>query len=216
MKNLNKEHIRLSDFIASNRGDLVSDILSNTKDLDMTYSDGNFFRLAIDNNNHSVTRDLLSYFESNQLSQCKPSSIKYILLKDKIKNILEVAVEDVELSQGMKGILSPYIDFEGSERDSDFLEDETHIDNNFILKEQVKSVTIKKSYSMNDLHNSTFDNSKEYTFAVKSWNELSNNSSEEKLPFLEKLLEDLHDTHVVENKECCSDLSGHSHNTDEF
>ena len=219
MKNKQREHSKLSNGISCNNKLLIDDILEKHKDLDLTYNDGTFFKASVEDGSVDIVSALLKYFADNQLGNYKEGSVEYLMCKNKLRDILEIAAEDVELSQEMKEILSSYIDFEGSENNDSFLEDED-VDNNFTLKDQTKFSTLKKSHSANDLHNSTFDNSKGNLLTEDNLKKLSNNSSDEKFKFIEEFLEH-HDTHDIKNddllqKEYHSDLAGNLHNTDEF
>lgn len=208
-----EDYIKLSDRIGWKSKELVEDILRKNIDLDLTYNEGELFTLAVENNCVEITKKLLSYVNDNQLAKYNSGSTEYLLLKNKLRDILETAIEDIEVSQEMKEVLSLYINFEGSENNDDLLENEVYTDNNLILKDQVNFTTFKKSYSMNDLHNSTFDNSKENLLTEENLKKLSNNSSDEKLKFTEGFL-----GHQVtyDTKEHHSDLAGNLYHTDEF
>lgn len=208
-----EDYIKLSDRIGWKSKELVEDILRKNIDLDLTYNEGELFTLAVENNCVEITKKLLSYVNDNQLAKYNSGSTEYLLLKNKLRDILETAIEDIEVSQEMKEVLSLYINFEGSENNDDLLENEVYTDNNLILKDQVNFTTFKKSYSMNDLHNSTFDNSKENLLTEENLKKLSNNSSDEKFKFTEEFLGH-HATY--DTKEYHSDLAGDLDNTDEF
>ena len=141
------------------------------------------------------------------------------LLISKMRNILDVATQDIDLSQEMKTILSPYIDFEGSEHNDSFI-DEEQIHNDFYIKDQPQLTSLKKLHSANDLNSSTFDNSKEDLLTEENLKRLSNNSSEEKLKFIENILG--HHEHQettgnnLLNKEYHPDLAGNLLNNDEL
>lgn len=203
-----EKYIKLSDRISWNDKSLVCDLLERNKDLDITYKDGKFFIMAVEDNNIEIVKILLDYFNDNQLVKYTTGSAEYLLLKNKLRDILEIAIEDVDLSREMKEALSPYIDFEGSENNDSFLEDE-HLDNYLIPKDQIKVSTLKKSHSENDSH-STFDNSKENLLTEENLKRLSNNSSDEEFLTQHYVYPDL------PQKEHHSDLAGNLHNTDEF
>jgi hypothetical protein len=205
-----EDYIQLSDRISWKNGPLVSNILNKNIDLDLTYNEGEFFTLAIESNSVEIIKTLLDYFNNNQLAKHTSGTTEYLLLKNKLRSALETAIEDVELSQEMKKVLSPYIDFESSENNDSFLEDE-HLDNYLTSKDQIKVSTLKKSPSENDLH-STFDNSKENLLTEENLKRLSNNSSDEKL-LIEGFLGH-HNTYDV--KDYRSDLAGNTHNTDDL
>lgn len=208
----------LSDACRWNEIEEVNQILQTNNNIDLTYSEYKLFNFAIQNNNCKMLSTLIKYYESNQLSKLNIKDHSYYIAKVHLSNKLEDFVSGVSLSQEMKETLSSYIDFEGSENNDSFLEDE-HLDNHLTLKEQIKFSTLKKSYSENDLH-STFDNSKENLLTEENLKRLSNNSSEEKFKFIEEFLGH-HDTHDIKNddllqKEYHSDLAGNLHDTDEF
>jgi hypothetical protein len=146
-----EEYIKLSDRISWNDKSLVSDLLERNKDLDITYKDGKFFIMAVEDNNIEIVKILLDYFNYNQLVKYTTGSVEYLLSKNKLKDILEIAIEDVNLSQEMKEVLSPYIDFEGSEHNTlndsfsdidqtTFIQnvDKDTASNNFLNKEVLK------------------------------------------------------------------------------
>jgi len=200
-------YIQLSDRIAWNNKSLVKDILSQNKDLDLLHKNGKFFKMAIESNSTDITEILLEYFINNQLSNYDSKSIEYYNLKKQLIEVIEVAIDEVDLLPEMKKVLSTYIDFEGSEHNSSSLDEE------FALEDQGKPTAFKKWYSMNDLHDSTFDNSKENLLTEENLKKLSNNSSGEKPQFIEKFLGH-HGTYDI--KDYHSDLAGNLHNTDEL
>lgn len=210
-----KQYTSLADRIGAKKYHMVMSILNNNKEIDVTYNEGEFFIIGIKQNSTDIVKALLDYFKQNQLSSHGINKVEDMpkedqLLMVKIRNILDVATQDVDLSQEMKEVLSPYIDFEGSENHDSFLEDE-NLDNNFIPKDQIKASILKKSHSENDLH-STFDNSKEILLTEENLKKLSNNPSDEKFRFTEEFLGH-HATY--DTKEYHSDLAGDLHNTDE-
>jgi hypothetical protein len=129
------QYIQLSDRIAWNSKSLVEDILSKNKDLDLLYRKGMFFRMAIESNQTDITEMLLEYFKDNQLSRYNNNSEEYNNLESQLIEVIEVAIDEVELLPEMKKILSPYIEFENSvdSREHDFDEfdfpDEFDLDN---------------------------------------------------------------------------------------
>jgi len=214
-----KNYINLANGISWKNKLLVDDILLKNLDLDLLFDKGTFFIMSIENNSYDIVKSLLDYFNNNQLSKCTNGLTEYLLLKNKLRDILEIAIEDIKLPQEMKEVLSSYIDFEGSENNDSFLEGE-HVDNNLILIDRIKFPTLKKSHSANDLHNSTLDDSKENLLTEENLKRLNNDSSEEKFKFIEEFL-GYHDTHEIKNddllqKDHHSDLAGNLHNTDEF
>jgi len=211
-----KQYTSLADRIGAKKYHMVMSVLNNNKEIDVTYNEGEFFIISIKQNSTGIVKALLDYFKQNQLSSHSINKVEDMpkedqLLMLKIRNILDVATQDVDLSQEMKEVLSPYIDFEGSENHDSFLEDE-NLDNNFIPTDQIKTFILKKSYSENDLH-STFDNSKEILLTEENLKRLSNNSSGEKPQLIEEFLA----YHVVyDTKEYHSDIAGNLDNTDEL
>ena len=104
-----EDYIQLSDRISWKNKLLVSNILNKNTDLDLTYNEGEFFTLAIEDNSVEIVKTLLDYFNNNQLAKYKSGSIEYLLLKNKMRDILEIAIEDVSLSEEMEEVLNPYI-----------------------------------------------------------------------------------------------------------
>ena len=105
---------KLSDRIAAKKYSMVKTLLSQDKSLDLTYGEGTFFNMSIRNNSQEIVKILLFYFKENQLSKYDSNSEEYDDLKNKLKEILITATEDVDISPEMKKVLSPYIDFEDS------------------------------------------------------------------------------------------------------
>lgn len=214
-----QDYIKLSDRIAWKNRSLVEDILSHNEDLDLLHKNGKFFKMAIEDNSTDIVEILLEYFQKNQFGKYDSQSIEYYNLRTQLVEVIEIALDEVTLSAEMKKILSLYIDFDGSEHNDSFIDDE-QMHGDLIIKDQVKIASIKKSYSANDLHNSTFDNSKENLLTEENLKKFSHNSSEEKFKFIEEFLEH-RDAHEIKNddlsqKEHHSDLAGNLHNTDEF
>lgn len=118
-----EEYNKLSDRIAWNNCQLVVDVLQKNVALDVTHNNGKFFILAIENNSPTIVKLLLDYFEKNQLSLHKANFYEYHILKNKMRDILEIAIEDVELSPEMKEALSSYLNFEDSNNDIENLSD---------------------------------------------------------------------------------------------
>ena len=220
-----KQHTSLSDRIGAKKYHMVMSILSNNKEIDVTYNEGEFFIIGIKQNSTDIVKALLDYFKQNQLTNYGISKVEDMskedqLLTIKIRNILDVATQDVELSREMKEILSPYIDFEGSEHSNSILEDDK-IDNDFILKDQAKFTTFKRSHSADDFNNSTFDNSKENLLTEENLKRFSNDLSEEKFKFIENVsghhnYQDTRSDDLLHKGHHHTDLAGNLHNNDEF
>lgn len=103
-------------YICRNDYDEVSVILKE-KDLDVLYDSGTFFNVSIESDSYGIVKYLLKYFEKEQLSTYKEGSDGYHILKNKMRDILRTAVEDIELSTEMKQVLFPYLNFEDSDSD---------------------------------------------------------------------------------------------------
>ncbi len=101
----------LADRIGAKKYSMVVTLLNRKNDLDLTYDNGTFFNMSIENNSYDIVKVLLEYFERNQLNAYKQGSYEYSLLKGKMRNILEQAIEYNDISLEMKNILSPYLDF---------------------------------------------------------------------------------------------------------
>ena len=114
----------LANAISRNSKESTCSILQKDQTLDLFYKEGKFFILAVELGNIDITSLLLDYFSKCQLSKYEYRSQEYTLLKNKMKETLEIASEDVELSDEIKDALSPYLnihsDDEGTERDSLF------------------------------------------------------------------------------------------------
>ena len=149
-----EEYTNLSNGIRWGNQAMLLNTLNKNSDLDLTYKEGKLFILAVEDNNVKLVEPLLDYFNTNQLAKYTSGSTEYLLLKNKMRDILELAIEDVSLSEEMKEILSPYIDFEGSEHGTinDFLEDyqESH---GVYLSHQIDTPPMRKSHSMDDIKN---------------------------------------------------------------
>ena len=116
----------LYDFCNWNETKYVQSVLSRFNNLDVLYEEGILFRFAISKGNSDICGSLLKYFDEVQFPIKNKS---YEEAKEKLTDILENATDGVELSQGMKEVLAPYIDFEGSidERLNDSFLDEITI-----------------------------------------------------------------------------------------
>jgi hypothetical protein len=154
-----KNYINLGNRISWGDKELVNDILSAQKDLDVLHGDGTYFNRAIEDNNHDIVQSLLSYFDKNQLSAYQEGSYEYSELRDKLQSILEAAIEEVDLSEEMKQALVSYIKFEDSIH-SDFYNSSLGDNNISQISEYEENIhnSLKKARSTNDL-NSTFEHS---------------------------------------------------------
>ena len=113
-----KDYVDLSNSISWKNKDFVQDILSKNKSLDLLYRDGKFFNMAIETDCIDIVVSLVNYFNNYQLAKYTSGTAEYLLLKSKLRSALETAIEDIDISQGMKEVLSPYIDFEDSEHNT--------------------------------------------------------------------------------------------------
>lgn len=172
----------LSRYICRNDNKEVLALLENDTSLDVMHDEGTFFNMSIESGYTEIVQTLLDYFNKSQLAKYQNGSTEYLLLKTKIRDILEIAIEDVNLSEEMKKVLSSYIDFEGSEHGTidDFLDDYQGKDD-VCLNLQFSTSPMKKSYSMDDIKNyskksdSTYEHSDE-ELAHKSANFYEDNT----------------------------------------
>lgn len=199
----------LYDFCRWNETQYVKSILSKYNNLDVLYEDGSLFSFAISKGNVEICRALLKYFDEVQFPN-KENNYDYQLSKNKLRDIIQEAIDMYNPSEEVLEILPKYEIFEGSERSS--IPDYNEIRETFDLNE-FKFTPIKKSHSTGDLNNSTFDNSKENLLTEDNLKKLSDNSSGKKLHFIEECL--AHDG-TYDVKEYHSDLAGNLHNADEI
>jgi len=185
----------LSRYICRNDHKEVLILLEQDTSLDMGHDEGTFFNMSIESGNTKIVQTLLDYFNKNQLAKYTSSSTEYLLLKTKMRDMLEVAIEDVSLSEEMKQVLSPYIDFEGSEHGTidNFFDDYQESNDDVYLSRKFSTSPMKKSHSMDDLKNyrknsnSTHDNSNEKLLTIELLKEWE----------LEQLKKDLIVTHDI-------------------
>lgn len=132
----------LYDFCRWNETQYVKSILTKSNDLDVLHEDGILFRFAISKGNVEICKSLLEYFENKQF----PLKNKdYEEVKEKLTEILENAIDEVELSPEMQEVLRPYVNFDNSFEDrlnDSFLNEidlpiEREDGNNTILTEEV-------------------------------------------------------------------------------
>jgi hypothetical protein len=93
----------------------VSDVLKSNKNFDVMHNEGRLFWMSIELGNVKITKALLKYFEENQLGKYEEGSHEYHKLKCQMRDILEIAIEDVDLTEEMEELLSKYIDFTDEE-----------------------------------------------------------------------------------------------------
>ena len=108
-------HSDLSNCMSLGKFEKAQKLLKDYPDsLDIIYKDGVFFDLAITKNNLEMLKTLLKYAEDNLVD------------RPQLKDILNNIINEDDLSPGMKQILTPYIDFEGSQHNTlndSFLDD---------------------------------------------------------------------------------------------
>ena len=75
--------------------------------VDLTYSDGLYFRLAMNQKSSSLMNILLKYYEETQLND-DTESLKYKVSKYKLINILQDAYDSCYPSEEVRSIISPY------------------------------------------------------------------------------------------------------------
>lgn len=117
------DYISLADRIGAKKHLMVLNLLNKNKDLDVMYEDGTFFITAIEQNSYDIVNTLLEYFENNQLSKHEPRSLEFSILKKKMYDIIELAIEDVKLTEEMKKVLTPYLPQEEEDYQLDLMND---------------------------------------------------------------------------------------------
>ena len=115
MKSNNLYNNSLYTFFCSNNSSNILFSLKEFDGIDVLYQNGFFFSCAISKGNVEICKALITYFEDKQFPI---KNTKYEEAKTKLIEILENATDSVDLPTEMKEILSPYIDFEGSEHDT--------------------------------------------------------------------------------------------------
>jgi hypothetical protein len=130
------------NFCCSNDTKYVKILLSNFDDIDVFYKNGILFDIAISNNNIKICEALFEYFETKQFSI---KNTDYDKAKEKLTEILENAIDGIDLSTEMQEVLRPYVNFDNSFEDrlNDSLLNEIDLPveredgNNTILTEEV-------------------------------------------------------------------------------
>lgn len=117
------DYISLADRIGAKKHSMVLNILNKNKDLDVMYEDGTFFITAIEQNSYDIVNTLLEYFRNNQLSKYEPRSLEFSILKKKMYDIIELAIEDVKLTEEMEKVLAPYLPQEEEDYQLDLIND---------------------------------------------------------------------------------------------
>ena len=115
MKSNNLYNNSLYTFFCSNNSSNILFSLKEFDGIDVLYQNGFFFSCAISKGNVEICKALITYFEDKQFPV---KDRKYEEAKEKLIEILGNATDNVVLSPEMKKVLSPYIDFEGSEHDT--------------------------------------------------------------------------------------------------
>lgn len=99
------------NFCCSDDTKYVNTLLSNFDDIDILYKNGILFDIAIGNKNTEICKSLLEYFEEKQFAV---KNDRYEKAKEKLIEILENAIDDLDIPLEMKEVLSPYINFDNS------------------------------------------------------------------------------------------------------
>jgi hypothetical protein len=115
------KEVTLYNYIRRNDLKGVEDILYYNDRLDVV-SEKKYFNMAISNQNVQIVEVLINYFNNVQLVKHKHNQIECLLLKKQLHDVLEYAVEDVEISEEMKKLLSPYLEF-GDDNDCEYEKD---------------------------------------------------------------------------------------------
>jgi hypothetical protein len=98
----------LSDYCQDNSLRGVQKLLEKYDDIDMSYHDGIFFRLAISNNSVVMLKLLIDYFEHYILGKYEIGSVDYLISKNHLVEILEEQIDFEDLGNEMHKILEPY------------------------------------------------------------------------------------------------------------
>lgn len=113
----------LSNYCRWNDNKSVMELLNQSLDIDLTYNDNIYFRLAFKNNNVEMLNSLLEYYEKTQL-EVDTNSLEYKIAKHKLQTILQDAINSFDVSKEMQVILDKYLPKEeDSNQELDDLED---------------------------------------------------------------------------------------------
>jgi hypothetical protein len=93
----------------------IFSILKTFNGINVLYENGFFFSYAISKGNIEICQALLDYFETKQFPK---KNLQYEEARNKLVEVLENIVEEMDISSEMKKVLSPYITFEGSEHNT--------------------------------------------------------------------------------------------------
>lgn len=135
------KYIKLSNYISWEDTKEVKRLLERESDIDLTYKEGLFFKLAIKHDNKELLNTLLEHFEKIQLKEKDVDSIEYKLLKYELRKILEEAVDSFEISEEMEKVLAPYLPQEEEDYQlalNDFLINEDNYNPDYDTFETVK------------------------------------------------------------------------------
>ena len=122
MKNI-ITHIKLSNYCGWDQSGNVDRILNQYTDIDLTYDNNIYFKLAIKHNNTKILGILLEYYEKTQLKG-DSNSLEYKVAKHKLQTVLQDAINSVDISEEMQVVLDKYLPKEeDSDQELDDLED---------------------------------------------------------------------------------------------
>ena len=154
----------LHHYCRCNNTEWVNRILDTSKDINVLYEYGTFFRFATKNNNVEICSALLTYFEEKQFSD---KDDKYLEARYQLKEILENATYEREIPKEMKHVLSSYLDLEfdldsrlqefGEEEESNYqlwinsLQTENHISETVALKYSGETEPIYSIQELSDI-----------------------------------------------------------------
>ena len=100
----------LANRIGAKKNTMVINLLNRDSSLDLTYDNGTYFRMSIENNSYNIVKALLNYFEENQLNEHEESSTKYLSLKGQLQYIItDIAEDSDDLSPELERLLKPYL-----------------------------------------------------------------------------------------------------------
>lgn len=103
-------YTKLADRVSDNRLSMVQYMLNKDNSLDLTYDNGTYFRMSIENNSYDIVKVLLDYFEENQLSEYTEGSAEYLSLKGKLQDIItDIAEDNDNISPKLKDVIQPYL-----------------------------------------------------------------------------------------------------------
>lgn len=124
--------MNLSRYICLGWPKQVQNILDRDYSLDLMAYDGQFFNIAVEQKNCDVVKVLLDYFERRQLTKFPAGSNEFLWLKKQMSDVIQVAIEDVELSKDMEELLNLYLpkeettDYDIEDLMDDYAECETY------------------------------------------------------------------------------------------